>query len=85
MNLNLVKAVIWGTSVPDEIRDQRQKICLSCDKYRVDRFGYGHCGLCGCGVSSEVNRVLNLTAYVENLPSWGCKHPLRKRGFGWKQ
>ena len=82
----VIEAFAAGRYVSTEIREEREQTCRTCDKLRKDRFRHYFCGMCGCSVSGKHNRVLNLTAHEECLPSWGCKHPARKRGTaGWKR
>lgn len=77
------EAVIAGRYVAAEVVAERVAVCQQCDKKRVTRAGVEWCAVCGCKVSRKEKEVTNLAAYVENLPKWGCKHPLRKKGHGW--
>lgn len=77
-SVSFVKALAMGKKVDDRIRLERESICLKCH-YLNKR---NRCSLCGCKVR-QVLDVLNLSAYEENLPDWGCKHPLRLVGKGW--
>lgn len=80
-----IAAAITGTYISDQIRAEREAICQSCDKLRVDKAGLSWCGVCGCGVSQAQRQIRNLCAYEERLPNWGCKHPERAAGKGWKR
>lgn len=70
------RALLGGEYVGEDTRRAREAICASCDKVREDIKGMW-CGVCGCGVGVVTNRMMALTAYAENLPHWGCKHPKR--------
>ena len=80
-----IQALTTGTLVSKEIQDERIATCMACRNLRRDRFNANFCGLCGCQVANRITNVLNITAYEEELPKWGCKHPLRKKGHGWKR
>jgi hypothetical protein len=79
----LAEAMFTGKFVAPEIVAQRMANCRTCDKLRVTPQGVEWCGVCGCRVSRKDREITNLAAYEENLPKWGCKHPLRKKGKGW--
>ena len=79
--VNLAIAATFGAYVSDEIRAEREAICRECEMMAVDKAGEPRCTLCGCGVSGR--RIINLAAYEERLPRWGCKHPARGHGIGW--
>lgn len=81
--LSLAEAVFTGEKVPDKVIEARLAACQKCDYLRKDKHHY--CGLCNCQVSSPKTRIMNLAAYAEKLPKWGCKHPGRKYGLGWPQ
>lgn len=77
---SFLKALVSGARVPPDVRAMREAICADCDKLRIPADGSpAYCGMCGCQVSADAWQVRNLAAYEENLPHWGCKHPLR----GW--
>lgn len=76
-------AIFRGEFAPAEVVAQRITICRQCDKLRMTSAGIEWCGVCGCKVSRKDREITNLAAYEENLPKWGCKHPLRKQGKGW--
>lgn len=78
-----IKAITTGTKVSLEVMQERDEICKQCDKQRIDNNGVRWCSICGCATSGENKKILNLTAYEENLPHWGCKHPKRNEGKGW--
>jgi hypothetical protein len=83
---SFLEAMLTAPKVADEIKVEREQTCLKCDMLKVDpRSGVPFCGMCGCRVSAahEGWFVRNLTAYEENLPKWGCKHPSRRAGRGW--
>lgn len=77
----LAKAMATGKYVSDEERDARVAVCRTCEYYNGS-----NCKICGChtGIKIRIAKILDLAAYEENLPSWGCKHPQRKDGKGWK-
>ena len=77
------QAMFTAKRVAPEIVEQRIAICRQCDKRRVTPAGVEWCRNCGCKVSRKSKEIMNLAAYEENLPKWGCKHPLRKQGKGW--
>ena len=82
------QAMLTALKVNDEIKAEREAICMACDKLKIDpKRNAPFCGMCGCGVSTKDEGwlVRNLAAYEENLPKWGCKHSLRNEGFGWKR
>lgn len=79
------QAIIFGTRVSDAIASERQEICQACPYIRTDKSDQRYCGICGCNISRPNNRLLNLVVYEEKLPKWGCKHPLRSKGHGWKR
>lgn len=81
----LVRAMIGGRQVSLLVQEERTATCLSCSFRRVAPDGASWCAQCGCDVTSERGRVVNLASYQENLPHWGCKHPLRGQGLGWKR
>ena len=76
------QAVFFGTYASPEVVAQRMAICQRCDMRRVTLGGVEWCGVCGCKVSRKDREIDNVAAYEENLPSWGCKHPLRRQGRG---
>lgn len=78
----LARAIATGKKVDEATKKVRAKICAACDKVREDEKG-SWCGVCGCKVAADDKRLDNLTAYEENLPHWGCKHPEREQGKGW--
>jgi hypothetical protein len=80
---NAARAKLTGRKVSLDVIEQRTAICRACDRARIDDAGKLWCSVCGCGVSGENREVMNLAAYEENLPRWGCKHPERAAGKGW--
>lgn len=80
---SLTKALLSAKEVPLTVMQDRLETCLTCDKVKADK-KTKFCGLCGCSVSSDENKIVNLARYEENLPEWGCKHPERRNGYGWK-
>jgi hypothetical protein len=82
--LTLAMALSTAKRVSSETVQARMKTCQACEFRRLDKQGQAWCGVCGCSVSSDDRKIVNLAAYVENLPHWGCKHPKRKEGAGWK-
>lgn len=78
-----VQAVAFGKRVLDDTIQERLRTCSTCDYMRRTESGDTWCGACGCKISTN-NVVDNLAAYEENLPKWGCKHPKRAEGLGWK-
>lgn len=79
-------ALLTAGRVPLEILQERMATCGACDQLRHDERGQW-CGVCGCGLSADQRAVVNLAAYEERLPHWGCKHPQRGRveGKGWRR
>ncbi len=77
------QAIFSGKYAAPEVVAQRMAVCRACEKLRVTPTGVEWCGACGCRVSRKDREITNLAAYEENLPKWGCKHPLRKMGKGW--
>lgn len=70
--------MLLSPRVSPEVEAARLAICAQCDRRRVPTNGDPpYCGECDCKVSDEGWRLTNLAAYAENLPKWGCKHPLR--------
>ena len=82
--LSFAQAVLLGKKVTQEIADERYAICQKCEHRGVDKHKHEFCRICGCQLSKSKNRIRNIVAYIENLPKWGCKHPSRERGNGWK-
>jgi len=83
--LTFVQASIFGKYVSEEIRQERETRCETCPYKRVDDAGIPWCAICGCGTSNVERQIRNLAAYEENLPYWGCKHPQRHEGAGWRR
>ncbi len=81
----LAAAILTGKYVSTEIVEERMATCRTCDFKRVNNRGVEWCGVCGCKVSATHRELTNLVAYEENLPKWGCKHPKRAEGKGWKR
>lgn len=85
-----LKAIIISGKVSPEIASERTSICATCDFRRTDEKG-DWCKACGCRYSADVREIRNLSAYNEGplddqgFPEWGCKHPQRKQGKGWKR
>jgi hypothetical protein len=80
MVASFLQAMLTSAKVSPEVEAARLAICEKCDRYvKPDDGSPAFCGMCGCKVSTEGWRIMNLAAYVENLPQWGCKNPLR----GW--
>jgi len=82
--ITLATALATAKTVSLEVMQERLDTCFECSHVKSDgktKF----CGLCGCSVSSDDNKIVNLAKYEENLPQWGCKHPKRHRGYGWKK
>lgn len=77
------QAMFTGKYAAPEVVMQRLEICRRCGKRRITPTGIEWCGICGCKVGNKSRQLDNLAAYEENLPKWGCKHPLRKKGKGW--
>ena len=87
---SFVEAMLTAPAVSKEVEAQRQAICAKCDKRKLDKKGSPFCGLCGCSVAVDGWKLMHLTHYEENLPKWGCKHPLRQfkhkttnQEYGW--
>ena len=85
-----LKAIMTAGKVSSEIASERTAICATCEFRRTDKKG-DWCKACGCRYSADVREIKNLSAYNEGpldengLPEWGCKHPSRKLGKGWKR
>lgn len=93
-------ALAGGAYVSAEVQAEREATCRQCDQMRTDEQG-PWCAACGCAVGGNVQRVRNLSAYVEKLDplttvtiagvpigrgvTWGCKHPHRAEGKGWRR
>jgi hypothetical protein len=77
----LAQAIFTGNKVPDHVIEARLEVCRGCQFLRKDNHAF--CGICKCRVSNPKTRLINLAAYEENLPKWGCKHPARRYGAGW--
>jgi hypothetical protein len=77
------QAVFTGKYAPVEVVAERVVICRQCGMRRITPAGIEWCGICGCKVGRQDRQIDNLAAYEENLPKWGCKHPLRGQGKGW--
>jgi hypothetical protein len=74
---SFLQAMLISRRVSDEVEAERVAICNTCDKRGTDG-KTSWCNVCGCGVGADVRSILNLAHYEENLPKWGCKHPLRR-------
>lgn len=76
-----------GTRVPEDVMVEREGTCAACPHVRWSRAGGKlWCSRCGCGVGGVGRWFLRkLTELVENLPKWGCHHPERKKGAGWRR
>lgn len=84
--MTALRAIIFADKVPDVICEERAATCFTCDQRRVDKHRVPFCGLCGCTVHEDKTAIINLCRYVEKLPDWGCKHPLRDKGLGgWRR
>lgn len=94
---NWAKAFATAGRVSDEVRQEREATCATCEYARQDDRGLW-CSQCGCGTSDDSRRIFNLAAYNEgpsheyevqgtriSLPQWGCKHPQRGAGKGWRR
>ena len=77
---SFLKAIATGRKVSAEIFAERKETCLACPLMLG-----GKCSVCGCRVGAEFGKILNLAAYEENLPEWGCRHPRRAEGAGWRR
>jgi hypothetical protein len=89
--IKFMEAMLTAGRVSDEIRLERTSICLACPHRRQNKKGADWCGVCGCRFSADHRELQNLAAYNEGkfdkngLPEWGCRHPDRKTGSGWKR
>ena len=83
--LSLAEAVFTGSYVSEEIAQERLAICEECYYKKLNKDNNVYCGLCGCRVLYPTWKAINLAAYEENLPKWGCKHPHRGFHGGWKR
>ena len=87
-----LQAVTSAPKVSDEIAEERMETCRSCDLLRVDpASGEQYCSLCGCKVQRSGWQISLLPRYEEGPKNeagqvaWGCKHPERAQGKGWKR
>ena len=81
MAASFAEALATGTRVSREVFEERKATCAACPL----RDAASRCSVCGCGVGPELGRILNLASYEERLPKWGCKHPARASGAGWRR
>ena len=81
--LTAAQAILTAKRVNLDVLQARIAACDSCDQQKTDASGAAFCGMCGCSLSGDSRKVVNLAAYEENLPKWGCKHPDRASGKGW--
>jgi hypothetical protein len=70
--VSFMEAMLLSPRVTPEVEAARIAICDGCDK-----LANGRCSMCNCKVKAEGFQITNLAHYAENLPKWGCKHPLR--------
>jgi hypothetical protein len=82
--VSFVQAMVNGRYVDAATVAERIETCRLCEYRRVDPAGQSWCGACGCRLS-EQRHIRNLAAFEENLPAWGCKHPARGSGKGWRR
>lgn len=82
-----IEAQLTAKRVPLEVIQERYKTCQECQYHKVDPNKNEYCGLgCGCTTKPKFGLIKSLTEVEENLPKWGCKHPLRgRRNKGWKR
>lgn len=78
--INAATAILTAPHVSRETFEARQAACKTCEHNAND-----HCNVCGCKVQKEYKAIWNLPKHKENLPHWGCKHPERSSGKGWKE
>lgn len=86
-------ARLGGALVPPDVKAEREAICKGCDYAREDPKRGLWCSRCGCGVDPTLKAVRSLAAFEEKLDPrksprgivWGCKHPRRSEGEGWKR
>lgn len=86
-------ARLGGALVPADVKAEREAICEGCDYARKDPKRGLWCSRCGCGVDPSLKAVRSLAAFEEKLDPrkspkgvvWGCKHPRRSEGEGWKR
>lgn len=86
--LTVAKAMATGKRVEDKsIIEKRLQICRQCEWLRQDSDKNFWCGVCGCKMSDDDKKLLNLAAFEENLPLWGCKYkgPDGKVKSKWKE
>lgn len=75
-------AMLLAPDVSEEIRDERRAICATCPMLRKrPKSEQKFCNKCHCNIGGSDD----LTSKAENLPHWGCKHPQRGNGKGWKR
>lgn len=85
--ITFFEAQVTGKRVSLEIVNERVATCQQCQHRKVSPKGTPFCGMgCGCPTEPKNSAILkSLVEIEENLPKWGCKHPLRRRGKGWKR
>jgi hypothetical protein len=78
------KTIITSRKVNREVRRARLAACRACDLLRYDDRKQSHwCGVCGCNISNDEKKVVNLILYEESSDAPLCQHPDRKEGKGW--
>jgi hypothetical protein len=76
--------IATAVRVPEELFNQRLKICAGCDRVKQDSNTLElYCGVCGCPVSADIGKVVNIARYAETGGTRLCKHPDRGEGKGW--
>lgn len=86
-----LKALASAKRVPLEVVQEREATCAGCEYVRwSEESGAPWCSRCGCKVGGQASAFLRwmlkkLTEVEENLPAWGCHHPQRSKGMGWKR
>lgn len=79
------RTILTQQRVSQAVSEERAAICAACPLARQDDQGLW-CSVCGCGVSADARRILNLAAYEERVKVTqsgktvvisGCKHPQR--------
>lgn len=79
-----MRAAVEGEHVERRIASERAASCRTCEHMKL-RHGVPTCSLMDAKVSASGFAATDLTTYAERLPDWGCKHPRRAEGRGWRR
>ena len=78
-------AAFTAKRVGKEVLEERVGICGTCEFARSTVDGQMFCGICSCNLSADPKAIINMAALEENLPAYGCAHPDRADGKGWRR